>query len=89
MNAGQWQDLVLLMLLAPTLMAVMSALATVGTLEMAHSAQVQPISYTHRVLEGSKMLHLLVRFQYTKSYLHLSSSLLRVSIPPPCSLNTR
>jgi len=40
MNAGQWQDPVLLMLLAPTLMAVMSALATVGTLEMAYNAQV-------------------------------------------------
>jgi len=46
MNAGKWQDPVMLMLIAPTLKAVMSALARVGTLEMAYSAQAQTVSYT-------------------------------------------
>ena len=50
MNAVQWQDLVMLMLLAPTLSEVLSAVAILGTLEMECNAQVITtcMSYSYR-----------------------------------------
>ena len=49
MNVKQSQDHVMLMLFAPTLMGVMSALVTVGTAEMDLHARV--ILYVRQVLE--------------------------------------